>query len=241
MEPIDASEGVIRFELVFSATPPVATSADLAELSAWRGLLYRMGLTGHDPKRYGGLAYGNVSVRWAGDSFIISGTQTGGNPWLTPRDYCLVDAWDFTRNRVSASGPIRPSSEALTHAALYAARPDVRCVLHIHSPELWRWSDDLSIPRTAPDILYGTVAMAQAIHDLARLTSEHLICMGGHEDGLIAFGHDVEETALYLVSQFTRALSRTYEPAAYLHHPPSTRRNSGKDRAGGRHDAPSQT
>ncbi|MFM8333814.1 MAG: class II aldolase/adducin family protein, partial [Candidatus Methylumidiphilus sp.] len=99
------------------------------ELNAWRQILFRLGLTGLDPRRYGGLAFGNVSLRTQGSRFAVSGTQTGGKPRLGPQDYCLVTGFDLAHNRIHAEGPVKPSSEALSHGAVYAANRSVGCVL----------------------------------------------------------------------------------------------------------------
>ena len=133
-------EGVIKFELTFTAAPPLAEE-QLREISAWRRILWLLGLTGRDPARYDGLGYGNVSLRLPPfdappkrRSFVVSGTQTGGLPELGPEHYAVVTGCDPENNRVAAEGPIRPSSEALTHGALYALDAALRCVLHVHCP-----------------------------------------------------------------------------------------------------------
>ena len=75
-----APEGFIKFELEFSPAPP-RPADELCKLNAWRGILYRLGLIGRDPARYGGAGYGNVSHRLAMSGaepcFIVSGSQTG--------------------------------------------------------------------------------------------------------------------------------------------------------------------
>ena len=52
-------EGVIRFDLEFTAAPPV-TIPGLDELNAWRRILRQLGLIGQDPDRYGGYGFGNL-------------------------------------------------------------------------------------------------------------------------------------------------------------------------------------
>ena len=55
-------EGVIRFDLEFTAVSPVTIPA-LDELNAWRRILRQLGLIGQDPSRYGGYGFGNISRR----------------------------------------------------------------------------------------------------------------------------------------------------------------------------------
>jgi hypothetical protein len=201
---IKETEGVIQFQLDFTPAPPLP-AADLAELNAWRGLLYRLGLTGRDPDRYGGLAYGNVSLRLDAHRFVVSGTQTGGLAELGAEHYSVVTRIDLEYNRLWAEGPIPPSSEALTHGAVYQSST-ARCVLHVHSPELWQFAADLSIPVTPADIGYGTPAMAEAVGRLAQGADSRVIAMGGHQDGLIAFAPTLDQAALPLIRLLAEAL-----------------------------------
>lgn len=202
---LEETEGVTKYRLDFQPAPAFDW-ASLAELDAWRGLLFRLGLTGHDPARYGGLAYGNVSQRLAGRGFVVSGTQTGGIENLAADHYCLVTGYDIPANRLMAEGPLRPSSEALTHAAVYRAAASLNCVLHVHSPELWSRARDLGIPCTAPGIAYGTPAMATAVESLLREPGTQVIAMGGHRDGLIAVGETCAQAALPLVRLLAEAI-----------------------------------
>lgn len=212
MEP---QEGVIKFDLQFTPAPPLS-AIELTALNGWRRILFMLGLTGRDPQRYEGLSYGNVSLRlppYAAPPlerpFVISGTQTGALPELAPENYAVVRSWDPQRNRVVAEGPVRPSSEALTHGALYALDSKLRCVLHIHSPLLWRHTVHLELPMTDPVAAYGTPAMAA---EVARLYAEPqvraggILAMGGHEDGLVSFGASIEEAGTILVRWLARAL-----------------------------------
>lgn len=205
-------EGVIKFHLEFreSSGPAAGT---IAGLNAWRTVLHVLGLTSQDPLRYGGVAYGNVSQRASGapagrstsPQFIVSGTQTGGLDRLTERHYCLVTGFDLYANRLRAEGPIAPSSESLTHAAVYRAAPSARCVLHVHSPEIWRHAKALQVPVVDPKIAYGTPEMADAVGALVRRHQDAIVAMGGHEDGIIAYGSSLDDTALKLIGLFVRA------------------------------------
>jgi ribulose-5-phosphate 4-epimerase/fuculose-1-phosphate aldolase len=203
--PAEELEGVVKYCLEFTPAP-APDWALLAGLDAWRTLLFWLGLTGHDPQRYGGLAYGNVSVRQEGRRFLVSGTQTGAIPQLTAEHYCRVLDFDTARNRIVAEGVIHPSSEALTHAAVYRASAAIRCVLHVHTPELWRQAARLGLPVTHPAIAYGTPAMALEVEALLRDAGVRVIAMGGHLDGIIAVGASVEDAALPLLSALAEAV-----------------------------------
>lgn len=168
--------------------------------------MFRLGLTGRDPGRYGGLAYGNVSQRAEAGCFIVSGTQTGGKPCLGAEDYCLVLDFDLEENRLRAEGPVAPSSEALTHGAVYSAAPQAGCVIHVHSPEIWRQARSLEIPLTDESIPYGTPEMGRAVGLAALRSAAGVVAMGGHEDGVLAFAGCPHEAALRLLRCLAKAV-----------------------------------
>jgi len=207
-------EGVIQFELKYTRAPPLPHDR-LLEINAWRKILHLLGLTGQDPGRYGGLAYGNISQRVAPFDapapqrrFVISGTQTGGLADLDESHYALVLECRPESNRVVAEGPVRPSSEALTHGALYGADPGLRFVMHVHSPKIWRNACALGIPCTDSAAGYGTPAMAAEVARLLKTESVSdgkVLAMGGHEDGIVAFGHTADEAGTALVKLLASA------------------------------------
>lgn len=202
------TEGVIKFQLDFHAAAPLPWEI-CRELDAWRTILYQLGLTGIDPGRYGGLAYGNVSQRVHHRSFIISGSQTGGMPRLERQHYCRVSDWNLEQEWLAACGPVRPSSESLTHAALYEANPDITSVLHVHSPDIWQHASRLGLPATAPGTAYGTQDMALAAAGLVNSCQPGLIVMAGHRDGVLATGTAVEAVAQELIRTLVAAMLLT--------------------------------
>jgi len=191
-------EGVIKFTLDYTRKP-ADPSIDIGGLSAARQRLWQLELVGQSPERYGGVGFGNVSQRQApgDDRFLVSGSQTGAIEWLQPEHYALVTGFDIPNNRICAEGPLAPSSESLTHAILYELDPAIQVILHVHSPAIWQGAAAHSLPVTHKDVAYGTPAMT---HEVERLFSETdarvhgLFVMGGHEDGVVAFG-DSAQTA----------------------------------------------
>jgi hypothetical protein len=206
-------EGVVQFNLTFLPAEPMP-SAMLCSLNAWRQIFYRLGLIGQDPKRYGGLGFGNISIRMESSnssSFIISGTQTGGMDRLFPEHYTLVKTFDSATNSVVAEGVVRPSSESLTHGSLYRLDHRIGAVIHAHSPEIWSWADSIGLPVTRRDIPYGTPEMAEEVCRLFQNTPVSVLqifAMGGHEDGIVAFGGNMEQTGLTLVRYLAMATAR---------------------------------
>lgn len=201
------AEGVVKYRLDF--TPGPALPADcLAPLIAWQRTLHRLGLVGRDPARYGGLAYGNLSLRLADGGFAISATQTADVDRPTPDHYARVTAWDCAGNHIVATGPAPPSSESLTHAALYDADPAIGCVQHVHAPAIWANHARLGLAGTAADVAYGTPAMAAEVARLYRaqgFSGQGVLVMGGHTDGVLAFGPDADAAGQALMRVLERA------------------------------------
>jgi len=206
-------EGVVQFHLTFLPADPLPETI-LYSLNAWRQIFFRLELIGQDLNRYGGLGFGNVSIRVeSGDttSFIISGTQTGGMNRLLPEHYTLVKTFDPATNRVVAEGVVRPSSESLTHGTLYRLDRTIGAVIHAHSPEIWKQADMIRIPVTHRNVHYGTPEMAEEVCRLFQNTpvSElKIFAMGGHEDGIVAFGDSMEQAGLTLVRYLAMASAR---------------------------------
>ena len=188
-------EGYTKYEFDWRPAPPLA--ADLiGDLNAWRIRLYDKGFIGHYAEL--GVGYGNVSIREGeSEALIISGTQTGHIPRTDERHYARVLRCDIEANRVVCEGPVQASSEALTHAAIYALDSDIRAVVHVHDATLWNDLID-HVPTTSRHISYGTPEMAQEFRRLYAETDFAdlgVAVMGGHEEGIVSFGASLEQAA----------------------------------------------
>ncbi len=205
------TEGVIKFR--FTRRPGEApTAAEVAELEGWRAVLHRLNLVGLDPGRYGGVGFGNLSRRSRPApalEFIVTGSGTGARPHLDPADYARVTGWSLAANSVESVGPAAPSSESMTHAAVYQAAPQVDWVFHGHCPEIWEQASELGLPATPPEVEYGTPAMAEAVRGLVeRHGSDGLVlAMTGHRDGVIAMGATSNATGSALIGVLAAALA----------------------------------
>lgn len=210
-------EGVIKFDLRYTPGPALPAE-ELAELNRWRRVLYSHKLIGQDPARYGGYGYGNLSCRLlpfdappTARRFAISGTQTGDLAELAPEHYALVLACEPEQNRIVATGPIRPSSESLTHGTVYALDAGLRCVLHAHSPAIWQQAAALGLPITDPTVPYGSPEMAAEVRRLFAETDvaeRSVFAMGGHEDGIVAFAPTIQAAGDALLAVLAAALAR---------------------------------
>ena len=207
-------EGVIKYQLDYKQSEPVTENIDY--LNTWRSILFGLGLIGQDSSRYGGFGFGNLSQRSRVDKtqFIISGTQTGCYEVLDQSHYVCVDQCNVAKNHVVACGPVKPSSEALTHSMFYQLEPSIQCVIHVHSPGLWQFGLDNDYPVTDETVEYGTQGMATEISRLylsGRLKQQKTLIMAGHEDGVICFGNSVDQAGQVLATFYgaTSIASRT--------------------------------
>ena len=202
------SEGVIQYTLDFTRGA-LPTDCDAGPLLDWFGRCRDRNLIGQDPRLYGGYAYGNISLR-ASVGFIISGTQTGGKATLQASDLAWVLDFDSATNRLRATGPARPSSEAMTHGEIYRTLPEIAAVIHVHSPQLWQSAGRLDLPSTDPTASYGTPAIADAVRRLL-VARPHggVIVMGGHEDGIIAYGTDMKLAGDHLMQAYSQVQDRS--------------------------------
>jgi len=165
----------------------------LADLNACRRKLMELHLMGVYAN---GIGFGNLSVRDGQTTgFRITGSATGGLPELTSRDCVRVVAYDFTRNWLSYEGAAIPSSESLTHAAIYESDPSTSAVIHCHDSVLWATLLNRA-PTTSKAVPYGTPEMAYEIMRLFKGTdvrSRKILIMAGHEAGILSFGKNLKD------------------------------------------------
>lgn len=191
-------EGVIKFQCDWVKTGPLSGES-IKEINDWRNRLYQLGLIGVYPD---GIGFGNISIRAKGNQFIITGTQTGNIPELDENHYVRVSQFNIEENRVTCEGPVKASSECLTHAMLYTLSPDVGAIIHTHNQHLWNQLKG-QVPTTSKEIPYGTPEMALEVKKLFRnsdVAQSKIFVMAGHEDGIVTFGKDLTEAANILLS-----------------------------------------
>lgn len=199
-DPVD--EGVIKYRCHWTEGPPIEEHR-IKDLGTWRDRLYTHGLIGVYP---GGVGYGNISMRTGDREFLITGSGTGIFPQIDGRHYAFVWDYDLHQNSLSSTGPVKASSESLSHAAIYDKSPDTAAVFHVHHRGLWQKMLGV-YPTTDPAVAYGTPEMAFEIQQLLmsnpELSERKVIIMGGHIEGLLIFGSSLDEagrTALGLIA-----------------------------------------
>jgi L-ribulose-5-phosphate 4-epimerase len=179
----------------------IAPFEKLAELNGCRRKLLELGLIGVDSN---GIGFGNLSVRdGATANFYITGSATAAVTELTTAHCARVVAHDFEKNWLRYEGSAIPSSESLTHAAIYEADATADAVIHCHDSVLWASLLDRA-PTTSKAVEYGTPEMAYEIMRLFKMSdveSRKIFVMAGHEGGIIAFGKNLEEAFAVLTRE----------------------------------------
>ena len=211
IEPID--EGVIKFKIEYRPAAELSVK-EFREIDDWRDVLYALGLIGEIVLDNQIVGYGNISKRTqpihtSPPRFVITATQTGGYPQLSPKQYVTVLACLPEENKVIAQGPALPSSESMTHGILYVLDPNIDWVMHAHSAPIWRNAYALELPITHPTVPYGTPEMTNEVIRVFEETDVReagVFSMGGHEDGVVAFGKTPEETAGMMILYLGLAL-----------------------------------
>lgn len=197
-------EGYIKFNCNWKQEEFLFQDEIFTQLESARTKLYSLGLIGIYPAEIG---FGNISVQNGDDeSFIISGSATGGFASLKQSDYALVNNFNISKNTIYCTGLTKASSESLTHAAVYESLPEVGAVVHVHC--LWLWEKLLKIyPATSSEIEYGTPEMAYAVGKLAsemKDKEEKIIVMGGHREGILAFGRNLDEATSLIINIYNQ-------------------------------------
>ena len=192
-------EGYIKFNCKRIPSDDIPLDK-VADLNVWRKIMHEKGLIGMYPD---GIGFGNISIRCNENTFLISGTATGGITDLDNSHYALVTDYNLQTNSLICKGPINASSESLTHALIYESSPSTNAVIHIHKLALWKKLMH-KVPTSDEQVSYGTPEMANEIKRLfeeTSLSNEKIMVMGGHEEGIISFGKNIEEAANVLLDK----------------------------------------
>ncbi len=194
-------KGYIKFkcEWIKGDPPP---EKYIEELNFWRKKMFDLGLIGMYDN---GIGFGNISIRIPGTrQFIITGSATGGTKNLGPEHYIKVTEVHHEKNSLVCVGPIKASSESMTHAAVYDSDPNAMAVIHVHNLKMWKKLLN-KVPTTSKDATYGTPEMAEEVMRLFRETDvkkKGIFVMGGHMEGIITFGKDLEEAGRIMVKNY---------------------------------------
>ncbi len=194
-------EGYVKFNCNWIKADPISKSK-LSEINSWRDKMFQLGLIGMFEN---GIGFGNISVRGPEkNQFIISGTATGGFASLGPEHYTIVTDYSIEKNWVECKGPIKASSEAMTHAVIYQSDESINAVIHVHNLAFWKKLLE-KVPTTKKDAKYGTPEMAEEVIRLFKETDvkeKKILVMAGHEEGIVSFGKNLDEAGEILLKYF---------------------------------------
>ena len=183
------------------AISELAPFAGVVELNGCRQKLLERRLIGVDSS---GISFGNISMRdGVTSNFHITGSRTGGMLELTLADCAKVVAYNFEKNWLRYKGSTIPSSESLTHAAIYEADEKAAAVIHCHDSTLWEALLN-EAPTTSNAVAYGTPEMAYETMRLFRVTdvqTRRILVMAGHEGGIVTVGRNLEEAFAVLMHE----------------------------------------
>jgi L-ribulose-5-phosphate 4-epimerase len=204
-------EGYIKFNCAWTEQAN-DFQVPIDSLLQWRDKMHELKLIGEYEEL--GIGYGNISIRQSlfPLEFVISGTATGKNYPSKERLFTLVNDVDIDKNSVGCKGPVRASSESMTHAAVYACNAGINAIIHVHHKEMWE-SLLHKVPTTGESVPYGTPAMAQEIDRLytnESLYSHKILAMAGHDEGIITFGEDLNEAGAVLLKHFNEFKRQSY-------------------------------
>lgn len=183
-------EGYTKYNCIFKKTKPV-NKDKIKTLNKYRQKLYELKLIGAYENKVG---YGNVSIKDK-KNIIISGSTTGNYKKLNENHYSIITNYNIKKNQLECRGNIKASSESLTHAAIYECSPNIGAVIHIHNLKMWEKHKD-KLPTTSEFATYGTPELAIEIQRLFyhdKFKEKQIAVLGGHKQGLIAYGKTIEE------------------------------------------------
>jgi len=201
-------EGYIKYKCLWSSEPIAIPESVFRSINLWRKKLFELSLIGMYEN---GIGFGNISIKNSDGSFFITGSATGGKAVLEPNDFALVDNWNFERNQLHSIGKTKASSESLTHAAIYESNGNIRSVIHVHSFCIWK-NFLKKMPSTGEKILFGTPEMAIGIKNLLKSkdnTRKGMVVMGGHEEGILTFGKDLDEAGDRILKYYYQSLNKS--------------------------------
>jgi len=197
-------EGYIKFQCDWEKKNFTFSKKNFSKINEWRKKLYDHELLGVNME---GIGFGNLSIREENSKrFIITGSETGKHEELSKNHYARVIDYDIPNNYVKCVGQVKASSESLTHAAIYESDPEVHGVIHTHHERLWKLLKN-KLPTTDPEVEFGTPEMAEEIKKLMQqrdVRIEKIIIMGGHREGIITFGRDLDEAGGVLLKYFNQ-------------------------------------
>ena len=150
---------------------------------------------------------GNISYRFSEEVFLVTPTMFAKED-VTEKDLCFVDASGKIipelMERYGHSSEVKPTSEFMTHLAVYASDPDIRALVLTHPPFTCSYAFTDHVPsepmgpesaiwmgrlEMIPYFVPGTSALADAVAKAA--AGKKVMVMQNH--GLLTWGKNLKE------------------------------------------------
>ena len=173
----------VRFETAFlSNNPP--DDERTKRLIYWCHRFDELGLA---PKSAGNLSFRTKT------GFIITAT---GIALSDAEKENLVEVLKVEMNetqiRVRVKGRVVPSKESVLHSGIYALRPEINVVFHIHDELVVELADELNLPCTEGEQPRGSHELAQEVNRVLGLNGDaKYLVVRNH--GIISMGETLEE------------------------------------------------
>ena len=142
-------EGYIKYNINWDKAPAYKNQ-HIDELVYWRDTVVKYGGIGYDNSMKVGV--GNLSARFK-TGFFISGSQTG-HLQSSAKIFTNVTQCHLEKNALYCIGPVKASSESMTHYAAYRGNHRVNGIIHIHHEKLWNKNLNI-LPTTNPKTQYA--------------------------------------------------------------------------------------
>lgn len=199
---MNIEEGYIKFNCQWDKKKIYLPGKILDDINRYRSNLVSNNLMGILP---GGIGFGNISIREQNNQFLITGSATGGITKLSGDHLSRVTNYSIEQHSITCQGLIKASSESLSHAAVYDTLTEINAVVHIHHAPMWEYYID-RLPTTDREASFGTREIAQSIIQLLKFQKfkKKIIIMGGHEQGIIAFGITLAEAYREIINLYNQ-------------------------------------
>lgn len=172
-----------KFNTIFLDKNPLQDPR-IKHIILWGKKLSLLGLT----PAYNVGAAGNLSFRTE-KGFIITGAGTNlGN--LKEEDFVEIRSCNLEKKEITAIGKKDPSSETMLHSAIYAKRPEVKVIFHVHDDYAVNHCEELGLRCTINEQPYGSKELVDEVlnvlddHDYLVMKNHGIISLGSTSEGV---------------------------------------------------------
>lgn len=171
-----------KFNTVF-IEKNIPENSIIKKLIFWGRKLALLGLT----PAYETGAAGNLSFRTENGYIVTAAGSNLGE--LKEEDFVEVRSCSFDNKEITAIGVKDPTSETMLHCAIYAKRPEVKVIFHVHDDYAVNRCDEFGLKCTANEAPYGSKELVDEVIKI--IGDNDYIVMKNH--GIISLGSTFDE------------------------------------------------